>query len=383
MKFTPVKTTGDTLTAEEYNETPSQELQNSVLSSGQPLVETDEFQLGQAMAVYGSAGDFYTDSGIANTYVLSPINLQQVPPAYTNGLRARFVATNTNTGNTTVNLNGLGAKSIKEGGAELVSGRIVAGEIIEISFLTASDEFELISSGVVKAVIGGNSITVDATDPANPIVNADDATTDQKGVVEKSTSAENIAGVAVDKYPDVVGVKEMIDTHAAAGNPFDQDLNTTDDPTFGEITATIGINLGGVAAANLLDDYEEGSWTPSWEGLPIDPTVTYSDQRGNYVKVGRIVYIRGRLLISTIAGGSGQAEIAGLPFVSESSITQAIGTSNKFGFVVNGPDLLGVSQVSTKISVRYDLNTTVGFIMISDLQAGTDLHFSGSYETSA
>ena len=145
MKFTPVKTTGDQLTAEEYNETPSQELQNAVLSTGQSLNEADEFQLGQTMSVYGSAGDFYVDSGIVNAYILSPINIQQAPPAYTNGIRSRFVATTTNTGATTVNINGLGIKNIKENGANLIAGRIKSGDIIEISFLTASDDFDLVN----------------------------------------------------------------------------------------------------------------------------------------------------------------------------------------------------------------------------------------------
>jgi len=43
------------------------------------------------------------------------------------------------------------------------------------------------------------------------------ATTTATGVVEKSTSAENIAGTEADKFPDVPGVKEMIDTHAGGG----------------------------------------------------------------------------------------------------------------------------------------------------------------------
>ena len=38
------------------------------------------------------------------------------------------------------------------------------------------------------------------------------ATTTAQGIVEKSTSAENIAGVAVDKFPDVAGAKEIVDT---------------------------------------------------------------------------------------------------------------------------------------------------------------------------
>jgi hypothetical protein len=44
---------------------------------------------------------------------------------------------------------------------------------------------------------------------------------------------------------------------------------------------------GDTAAANALDDYEEGTWTPTvtqgWTG------VTYSEQTGNYIKVGEMV----------------------------------------------------------------------------------------------
>jgi len=43
------------------------------------------------------------------------------------------------------------------------------------------------------------------------------ATTTVEGIVEKSTSAENVAGTATDKWPDVAGTKEMIDTHATSG----------------------------------------------------------------------------------------------------------------------------------------------------------------------
>lgn len=40
------------------------------------------------------------------------------------------------------------------------------------------------------------------------------ATETEAGIVEKSTSAENVAGTEADKFPDVPGVKEMIEAHA-------------------------------------------------------------------------------------------------------------------------------------------------------------------------
>lgn len=155
MRSVPTKITGNTYTATEFNELMSQELQNSVLTSGQILTAADLNQLGKAMSVYGSAGDFYTDAGTANTYVLTPIGTpaRQTPPSYTDGVRVRFVVGNTNTGASTINLNSLGVKSIKEnGGAAVPAGRIVAGSVVEAVFLSTPDEFQLVDAGSITQV---------------------------------------------------------------------------------------------------------------------------------------------------------------------------------------------------------------------------------------
>jgi hypothetical protein len=66
------------------------------------------------------------------------------------------------------------------------------------------------------------------------------------------------------------------------------------------------------ADANTLDDYEEGTWTPS-----IGGTATYSGIRyGRYVKIGKMVTVQ--FLIDVISKGTGSATLlSGLPFVSE------------------------------------------------------------------
>mgnify|MGYP001559674479 CR=1 FL=1 len=63
------------------------------------------------------------------------------------------------------------------------------------------------------------------------------------------------------------------------------------------------------ADANTLDDYEEGTWTPS-----IGGTATYDQQTGHYVKTGRVVEVWGVLIINVIGTGS-TTTISGLPFV--------------------------------------------------------------------
>jgi len=74
--------------------------------------------------------------------------------------------------------------------------------------------------------------------------------------------------------------------------------------------------IGGTGSANALDDYEEGTWTPSVGG-----DTTYDNQIGRYVKIGNQVtlwfYIqinqRNSPGVPYIAGGS--------PFTNSSSIT--------------------------------------------------------------
>ena len=82
-------------------------------------------------------------------------------------------------------------------------------------------------------------------------------------------------------------------------------------------------NLGGIlfgtdtAAANTLDDYEEGTFTPAF--AQSGATIGYSSQAGTYTKVGRLVHATARLITSSVSGGSGAITITGLPFTSLSS----------------------------------------------------------------
>ena len=62
------------------------------------------------------------------------------------------------------------------------------------------------------------------------------------------------------------------------------------------------------AAANELDDYEEGTWTPS-----IGGNATYDVQSGAYTKIGRMVFVWLYVAVNTKGTGSGNT-ISGLPF---------------------------------------------------------------------
>ena len=61
------------------------------------------------------------------------------------------------------------------------------------------------------------------------------------------------------------------------------------------------------ADANTLDDYEEGTWTPTGNG------VTYTSVTGKYTKIGDFVFCSYNLTFPSTASAS-SAEIQGLPF---------------------------------------------------------------------
>ena len=109
-----------------------------------------------------------------------------------------------------------------------------------------------------------------------------------------------------------------------------------------------GVYLGGVVAANLLSDYEEGTWTPAYTPTTGTFTTITTVSTGRYTKVGRLVTLFGSMRTSgtlDVTGASGNLKITGLPFACNS--TQGAG----------GPDLghqswnLGTDILNTRMSV--------------------------------
>ena len=91
------------------------------------------------------------------------------------------------------------------------------------------------------------------------------------------------------------------DVEVSAGNIF-----------FG--TADKGIYLGvtSATAANLLADYEEGSWTPTVTTGGANPDFSSGTQIGRYVKVGKMVHVHCEMKYTSSSSNTGQW--GGLPF---------------------------------------------------------------------
>jgi len=81
---------------------------------------------------------------------------------------------------------------------------------------------------------------------------------------------------------------------------------------------------GDSAAANALDDYEEGTWTMgvSFGGAAVG--VTYGANTGKYTKIGRQVTATGYIELSSKGSSTGAATITGLPFTIPSGTSSFV-----------------------------------------------------------
>ena len=78
-----------------------------------------------------------------------------------------------------------------------------------------------------------------------------------------------------------------------------------------------GLYVGGTGSANKLDDYEEGTFTPSWtSGIS---SASYSTQLGKYTKIGNIVYIAIQITTTAASATSSRLKLGGLPFTAQST----------------------------------------------------------------
>ncbi|ANS04580.1 hypothetical protein [uncultured Mediterranean phage] len=72
----------------------------------------------------------------------------------------------------------------------------------------------------------------------------------------------------------------------------------------------------GTGTSEILDDYEEGTWTPTFDHGGDATGVTYAQQIGYYTKIGRLVNYNFGLVLTAKGSGTGHTRVDGLPFSS-------------------------------------------------------------------
>jgi hypothetical protein len=142
-------------------------------------------------------------------------------------------------------------------------------------------------------------------------------------------------------------------------------------------TAGKGIDFSADPAApgmtsELLDDYEEGTWTPS-----IGGTATYFEQTGRYTKVGRLVTFTGTIYINFLNTGS-LTTISGLPFTASQRSSTAFAEFSGIATLV--ASLYGlINSGATTISLRGITAAAASNSSITAFQNQTYINISGQY----
>ena len=108
-------------------------------------------------------------------------------------------------------------------------------------------------------------------------------------------------------------------------------------------------NAGGMTS-ELLDHYEEGSWTPSIYPMSSNIPVTYTTRVGQYTRIGNTVYWQFKLQVSNITGNRNQGfGINGFPYNINNTHTQC--SSEFYGETWDG-------EIPT--TIKYISNTNRG-----------------------
>jgi len=168
-----------------------------------------------------------------------------------------------------------------------------------------------------------------------------------------------------------------------AGQSVGDNLRIYNEGTTSELVRILssgGITFNGdTATDNALDDYEEGTWTPSFQNISAP---TYTSRAGKYTKIGRFVYLTGELFVASGLDTSDASAIAigDLPFAPAATHNAAL-----FEF---GSDVSLVTQSGLEGFVN--VNVTTGLVALlrgstnlaySQCNTSGNLKFALSYET--
>jgi hypothetical protein len=141
-----------------------------------------------------------------------------------------------------------------------------------------------------------------------------------------------------------------------------------------------GVYLGGTGAANLLDDYEEGTWTPVIRDTSEAGTiVTVTANSCTYTKIGRIVTLVGSFTRSDAASLTGNLVITGLPFTATGG--QQMG-GNAWVDNTSGDILCQITAANTSTMLLRRVDAPDSFVTTDDWNNLRPIYFTRTYQTS-
>jgi len=314
-----------------------------------------------------------TGSGIAVTGTMSQTGVSTFAAGTAGAPSITF------TGDTNTGIFSSGADTVNFGTGGTERARITSG-----GFFKASN------TGLYVSSTGSYHELDNSTDSRAAYIYNSNAslTTDGVLLVAAERNTTNNTFYALTYYNGGAGAyKFRVADSGAIGTATGISVGSATPPTDGSAGIKFPAAQSASSNANTLDDYEEGTWTPTLTTDGVDFTsVSYSLQNGDYTKVGNICYVRGKLRTSavTVGSASGFVQIGGLPFTASGS-ENAINCAYAVNWAGEEP-LNGLTQggSTTKIYLYYrsSVDGNSQTTAVADVGTGAfanELYFSGTY----
>ena len=234
---------------------------------------------------------------------------------------------------------------------------------------------------VLSVATGTGFVGIGTTAPTRALTVSTTASTDNN-ILLKSGAANAYLTFADTNTSDQTGLSVRI---GSSGDSMV--FNTGGTTERMRILAGGGITFNGdTAAANALDDYEEGTWTPIVQGSTSGARTAGSINKGYYVKIGNVITVSGTIHCEGTVTIAGNVIISGLPYqatgVTQGRSSGTTGTSGIFTCADDFSIKLLVDPNATFIYVvQAKEEDTIGYSHTPSVGAGIVYGFEVSYRT--
>jgi len=220
----------------------------------------------------------------------------------------------------------------------------------------------------VRRDSGTNGLMLKFSQPTHGVVGAIGNTSVDFYITNNYSGSTDRAGIKLSNNNKVI----PMENDASSDNVTDLGSTTS---RWKDLYLGGGLYVGGTGTANKLDDYEEGTWTPSVS------SGTITTNGCSYIKVGNKVTIWGHLDNFSDYATSTSVTIGGLPFTANNSHDDFATGSVMINYCTNTNISSSYINASDTINF-YGVNSGAHSVLQhQNLGGGSQIHFNATYFT--